>query len=135
MRDLEDRILAPFELPPNQLSRTLYDNLVLPWDLDSPSPSFHEEDFRRLEWDRDGVLSDPVDFFGGSKDIPLEVLEKGYGTGSTVTRWREAHPHLVDTEDDCIIKIIKQIREVIGHEAGDKIRGSTSTVLLLFKRK
>ena len=135
MRHLEDVDLSSYELPPNILSRTLYDGLALPWQLDPPNRAFPKAAFLRQEWDRDGVLSDGVAFFGGSSNIPLSLLEKGYDTASTVTRWRDANPELAHGPRDCVRMAIEQIRAVIGPGAGDMIYGSTSTVLLLFKRQ
>ncbi|EEA23766.1 hypothetical protein PMAA_077950 [Talaromyces marneffei ATCC 18224] len=71
---LERDILAPYELPPNQISRNRYDNLILPWQVNDLiaryilAESFPEKDFVRLEWDRDGILTNGEDFFLASKD-------------------------------------------------------------------
>lgn len=135
MADLETEILSPFELPPNAISRNLYDDLELPWSAETSSPeTFPQSHFIRMTWDRDGELSDGKDFLGGSNTVSLELLQEGYGTGSTVTRWRAAHPDLAHTEADCVVQTIEKIREAIGPEAGGTVRGGLSTGLLLFKR-
>lgn len=113
----------------------MYDRLPLPWTVDPPVPAFPESDFVRLEWDRGGVLTDGADFFVGSREVSLEALEKGLGTSSMVTRWREAHPELAHTDEDCVVKTIRRVREALGPEAGDKIRAGAATVILLFKRR
>jgi hypothetical protein len=135
MRDLEKDELERFELTPNVLSRTLYDDLILPWKFNPPHPEFEESAYDRLEWDRDGMLTDGQDFFGGSLEISLDLLEKGYDTASTVTRWRAENPELAYGPDDCVKKTVAQLRKAAGPEANGTIRGSTSTVLLLFKRR
>ncbi|KAK2748585.1 methyltransferase type 11 domain-containing protein [Colletotrichum kahawae] len=135
MRQLETDELEQFELTPNVLSRTLYDDLALPWKLESPQPDFEESAYVRREWDRDGVLTDGEDFFGDSLEISLDMLEKGYDTASTVTRWRAANPELAYGPHDCVKRTIAQLRKAVGPESNGLIRGSTSTVLLLFKRR
>lgn len=135
MRDLETDELEQFELTPNVLSRTLYDNLTLPWKLESPHPDFEESAYCRREWDRNGILTDGEDFFGGSLKISLDLLEKGYDTASTVTRWRAANPELAYGPDDCVRKTIAQLHKAAGSKANGSITGSTSMVLLLFKRR
>ncbi|KAF4910813.1 putative methyltransferase [Colletotrichum fructicola] len=135
MRQLETDDLAQFELAPNVLSRTLYDDLALPWKLESAHPDFEESSYVRREWDRDGVLTDGEDFFGDSLEISLDILEKGYDTASTVTRWRAANPELAHGPDDCVKKTIAQLRKAAGPQSSGSIRGSTSTVLLLLKRR
>ncbi|KAJ3962697.1 hypothetical protein N0V92_000591 [Colletotrichum tropicale] len=132
---LETDDLAQFELAPNVLSRTLYDDLALPWKLESAHPDFEESSYVRREWDRDGVLTDGEDFFGDSLEISLDILEKGYDTASTVTRWRAANPELAHGPDDCVKKTIAQLRKAAGPQSNGSIRGSTSTVLLLLKRR
>ncbi|KAK1976430.1 S-adenosyl-L-methionine-dependent methyltransferase [Colletotrichum cereale] len=135
MRQLETGELASFELAPNVLSRALYHDLTLPWELDTPNPAFDESAYVRQEWDRDGVLTDGKDFFGGSLDISLDLLEKGYDTASTVTRWRAANREIAHGPDDCVKKTIARLHEAVGPKANGSIRGNTSTVLLLFKRR
>nr|POE75181.1 hypothetical protein CFP56_63416 [Quercus suber]POE94738.1 hypothetical protein CFP56_16975 [Quercus suber] len=68
-------------------------------------------------------------------EVSLEMLEQGYATGSTVTRWRAANPQSAVTADDCIAKTIARIRKAIGPKAPQIIRGNASSVLLLFKRR
>ncbi|KAL1983787.1 hypothetical protein VTN96DRAFT_9873 [Rasamsonia emersonii] len=132
---LEKDFLEPYMLPPNRLTRDMYDHLPLPWNVDPPVPAFPESEFVRHEWNRDGVLTDGEDFFCGSREVSLEVLERVLGTGSMVTRWRDAHPELAHTDEDCVVKTIRRVREALGPESGDKIRAGVATVILLFKRR
>ncbi|KAF8217691.1 S-adenosyl-L-methionine-dependent methyltransferase, partial [Mycena galopus ATCC 62051] len=116
---LEDDVLGPYTTPGNQLSRTLYRTLPLPWTPSSPSApsasdSFNQSSFLRQEWDVDGVLSDGKEFFGGTSESTLASLTAGLGTASMVTRWREAHPELVGTERDCVAEMARALREVMG---------------------
>jgi hypothetical protein len=122
------------------LSRGLYKDLVLPWDVKSPVSAFANSDFVRQEWDRDGILTNGEDFFLGSRESTLEDLEKTLGTACMVTRWREAHPELVGTPEDCVRSTMNEIRRVLNEEIGGeetenyKIRSGAAMVLLLFKR-
>lgn len=147
---LERDLLAPYELPPNRISRDMYDNLILPWQVDHETTNgekslveaFPESDFVRLEWDRDGILSDGEDFFLASNsenrgETTLNDLGAGLGTASMVTRWREANPELVGTERDCVREMCAEIRRVmgVGDDKNPTLRVGSSVVLLLFKRK
>ena len=124
-------ILAPYELPGNRLAHDMYDHLLLPWHCSPPIDGLLESGFTRLEWDRDGKLSDSEHFFLGDLTITIEKMQKMMSTGSMVTRWREAHPQLVGTEQDVVAKMAKETRDLLGE--GEVVIGS-SCVLLLFKK-
>lgn len=128
---LERGNLAPYELPGNRLSRDSYDHLLLPWSCNPPVDGFLESGFTRLEWDRDGKLSDPVHFFLGDEVVTIERMQKILGTSSMVTRWREAHPQLAGTEQDVVVDLAREMKEVLG---GEELVIGQSCVLLLFKR-
>lgn len=128
----------------------MYDNLVLPWQVADPTTTekgnlaeaFPESDFVRLEWDRDGILSDGDDFFlsSNSKDkgeTTLNDLAGSLGTASMVTRWREANSELVDTERDCVAEMCTEIRKAMGVSTDEnpRLRVGSSVALLLFKRR
>ncbi|MCJ1431822.1 hypothetical protein MMC27_001177 [Xylographa pallens] len=130
--DLERSVLAPYSLPALELSRNYYDALQLPWSSRPPIASFPASLFVRKTWDRDGVLSDGQDFFGGSEEISVDDLERQLGTASMVTRWRAAHPELVGTEKDCVKECGGRIREVVGE---GKFRVGGGTALLLFRKR
>jgi hypothetical protein len=138
LRNLEDKILGPYETPSNNLSRRMYDNLTMPWDVETGP--FSRQKFVRYEWNRNGKLEDGEDdFFGGSKETTLAELAKSLGTASMVTRWREANPELVGTEKDCVNLTMSKIAEVVGGEGSKlediKIKVGSSTVLLLLSRE
>jgi hypothetical protein len=130
---LEREVLAPFELPSNRLSRDMYDNLRLPWDVVPPITAFSSSGFVRHEWDRDGILSNGNTFFGQTEEGSLDELETGLSTSSMVTRWRDANPELAWTDKDCVRETMKELREALsGQETF--IQGS-GTVILLFKKQ
>ncbi|PWY78018.1 S-adenosyl-L-methionine-dependent methyltransferase, partial [Aspergillus sclerotioniger CBS 115572] len=132
---LELDALGPYELPPNRISRDMYDNLPLPWDVEPAVSAFPQTDFVRHEWDRDGVLTNGEDFFFDGGEDTVQELEKGFDTASMVTRWREDNPHLVGTEEDCVRVAMREVREASGLKADEKLRTGSSTVLLFFKRR
>jgi trans-aconitate 3-methyltransferase len=121
-------------LPPNRISREMYDALPLPWTVVPPVPEFPESGFVRREWDRDGVLTDGKDFLGGGQQQTLDELERSLGTASMVTRWRDAYPELAYTERDCVRQTMAKIRQLLGEEA-KTLRTGSGTALLMFKRR
>ena len=129
---LERERLAPYELPPNRLSRDMYDNLPLPWNVSPPVTQFPESLFVRKEWDRDGVLSNGKAFFGAGREFTADEAERSLATSSMVTRWRAANPDLAGTEKDVVRQFGNEIQEALG-ETKTVITGS-STVILLFKK-
>lgn len=130
---LEREILAPFELPANRLSRDMYDNLRLPWDLVPPVTAFAQSAFVRQEWDRDGILSNGCGFFGQCKQHTLDELEAMLSTSSMVTRWRNANPTIAGTEKDCVRETMRELREVLGGQ--ETFALGSGTVILLFKKQ
>jgi hypothetical protein len=131
--ELERTILAPYELEPNRLSRDMYDSLPLPWTIAQPVAAFPRDRFVRREWDRDGVLSNGSTFFRGVQPTPVDAFLQVLGTASMVTRWREAHPHLVGTEDDVVTAFGGRLREALGPGVTSLDLGA-GTVILMFKK-
>ncbi|MCJ1377365.1 hypothetical protein MMC17_000460 [Xylographa soralifera] len=129
---LELSVLAPYSLPPLDLSRNFYDALPLPWSSNPPVTSFPSSLFVRKAWDRNGVLSNGEDFFGGSEEISADDLERLLGTASMVTRWRAAHPELVKTERDCVKECVGRIKGIVGE---GKFGVGAGTALLLFRKR
>ncbi|KAF3762337.1 hypothetical protein M406DRAFT_72349 [Cryphonectria parasitica EP155] len=133
---LEDSILGPFEGPALHLSRTMYDTLPLPWSIEPPVAAFSAGNFVRKEWNRGGKLEDgAVDFFAGGREQSLDELAQGLDTASMVTRWRQAHPDCVGTEEDCVRVTVRRIAEVVGKDQADiRLKLGSATALLLFRR-
>ncbi|KAJ5248735.1 S-adenosyl-L-methionine-dependent methyltransferase [Penicillium chermesinum] len=134
----ERETLAPYELPPNRLSRDLYENLGLPWHTGDGAPVSHcfpQGEFERHEWDRDGVLSNGRSFFMGSERTTVDELASGLETASMVTRWREAHPD--STANDCVRQFALDVKEALGVTEGENpsLTVGNATVLLIFKRR
>jgi len=126
---LEREELGPYELPGNRLARDAYDNLPLPWDIRPPVEGFSQAGFTRLDWDRDGQLSEPDHIFLGDEHVTLAKVQAKFSTASMVTRWREAHPELANTEQDVVSVMVKELRKELGRE--DLVVGSSCHLLLL----
>ena len=123
----------------NRLGRDLYINLPLPWTIDRPVAEFDETTFVRKEWNKGGDCAENEEFFMGAQTLTLDMLEKALGTGSPITRWRQAHPDAVGTEQD-IVRILRWEIERLLHEAGvepgkELIKGGVAGVLLMVKKK
>ncbi len=131
MLRLELEVLAPYELPGNQICREAYRTLPLPWTIDPPIEGFSQAGFTRHDWDEEGKISDGEHFFLGDYTISLAQLQASIGTASMVTRWREAHPDLVGTEEDVLVKAMKEFREIIG---GEELTVGLDCHLLMLKR-
>ena len=132
MLNFEHNVLRPYEIPGNRLARDMYDKLTLPWQVPSPVSSFPESSFVRHDFDRNGVLSNGEDFFGGDQPMKLTQIEEGLLTSSMVTRWRAAHPELVGTEKDCVKSLVAELREAL--DGREEVRAGAATVVLLFKK-
>jgi trans-aconitate 3-methyltransferase len=128
----ERETLAPYELPGNRISMEMYDNLLLPWNVKPPVKDFPQLDYIKHDYDREGVLSNGVDFFGGGSFTTLDEETKGLSTASMVTRWGAANPKLVGTDKDVVKVFIQALREVLGGQ--DWILRGSGTAILLFKK-
>ncbi|KAH8657487.1 S-adenosyl-L-methionine-dependent methyltransferase [Tricladium varicosporioides] len=132
MLHFERDILGPYGVAGNQHSAEMYDNLPLPWDVSPPVKEFTKSDYIKHDYDRDGILSDGKNFFAGAHNYSYEQAEKILGTASMVTRWREAHPDLANTDKDCVKIFLNELREASGNN-DDWLAGSATTILLFKK--
>ena len=71
--------------------------------------------------------------------MTLEKLASNLGTASMVTRWRQNHPELSNTDADCVAITIKAIAKAMGSQpqnlGATEIKVGSATTLLLFSRK
>jgi trans-aconitate 3-methyltransferase len=138
--DKHEELLRDYVAPASRINRDLYADLPLPWTLATPVTEFDEATFSRKEWNTDDK-SEPGDQFYnvGQQPLTLDMLEKVLGTTSPVTRWREAHPDAVGTEQDVVRMIIGEIERLF-HESGvekgkEILKGGVAGVLLMVKKK
>ncbi|KAK4202943.1 S-adenosyl-L-methionine-dependent methyltransferase [Triangularia verruculosa] len=129
-----DRYFKEFIVPGNEMIKHSYVDLLLPWTLPEPIEEFEKDTFYRREW------SPSESFFDvENSEVDLDRWEKMMGTGTPVTRWREAHPEDAGTERDPLRMCRREIEKLL-HEAGvekgkETVKGYTKGVLLMIKRK
>lgn len=137
VKKIEKEELMPFFEPGNMLPRDLYSTIGLPWTVEPPVPAFDESALFRKEW---GTEDNDESFYEMKQvTLNLDTLEKMLGTSSPVTRWREAHPEAVGTEEDVIRRLRREIERLL-HEAGvekgkEMVRGGEAGVLLMVKKR
>ncbi|EMT67108.1 Trans-aconitate 3-methyltransferase [Fusarium odoratissimum] len=128
---------ANYMLPGNLMGRDLYRGLPLPWTLDPPVSTFDQDSFVRKEWCT-GPDSETM-FFEHSPPVNLDMVEMVLGTASPVTRWREAHPEAVGTENDVVRQIRRRIEKILGDAGVEKgkemLTGDMTGVLLLVRKR
>ncbi|KAL4778543.1 S-adenosyl-L-methionine-dependent methyltransferase [Aspergillus varians] len=131
--DLFEAELEPYFLPGNRMTRDLYRSLGLPWTVSPPIEGFDEKTF----WRRDYETTD--EFLAiKAPEVDLATFERMLGTMSPVTRWREAHPGAVGTEED-VVRVfrrdVERLLEEVGVEDGkEKLKGSAQGFLLVVKK-
>jgi len=133
MDQIQEQDLKPYYMPGNLLVRSRYVDLPLPWTLSHPVQEFDKSDFFRKDWDTD------EEFFVEQPEVDLDTFEKMLGTGSVVTRWRQAHPDAVGTEQD-VVRILRREIERLLQQAGvekgkERVKGAVQGVLLIVKKK
>lgn len=134
MNRLEESVLQPYEEPGNKLPRGMYEKLSLPWHVSPPVSGFEEANgnFKRVEWNRNGKVDPGQDLLGGREVTPAQI-GLALGTASMVTRWREAHPDIANTDKDPVKVLVHDIIRILG-SADVRIKAVASTALLLVKR-
>lgn len=126
-------------LPPSKLNANMYRGISLPWDDPTTAPLFDKTTFIHKTWDEDGILTNGSDFFSGSRKFTLAAFRDQSVTMNSVTRWREAHLELAETERDVIWELVEKLRDGLGRgkeeDLGDIwMEAGMSTVVVLVKR-
>ncbi|KAK6337298.1 hypothetical protein TWF730_002704 [Orbilia blumenaviensis] len=130
--------LRPFSRLESAVARDLYIDLPLPWVLDAPVEEFDKESFYRKEWNKYRDGAEDEDEVGTGSILTVEEFENVTGTNSTVTRWREANPDKVGTEED-IARMMRRRIESLLHEVGvepgkEVLVGQVAIALLMVKK-
>jgi trans-aconitate 3-methyltransferase len=131
--DLDAVTLRPYHMPGNKLCMTNYEGLQLPWMLPQKVSGFDQDAFVRHVWNAEGKPDPDGSYMSGEEVKPIEDLENGLGTASSVTRWRQANPNLAHTEKDCVVEAMAEMRGILGPHVKDIITVGP-IVLLLLKR-
>ena len=119
----ELEILKPYELPGNRLCRELYETLGLPWTLGVDG--FDVQSYIHRTWNKHGAFDESIE--GGflkRMEQDWNTLEKGLGTASMVTRWREAHQEQLENGEleDCVTVLMREVENSVneGMQRGDE---------------
>lgn len=139
LTDCEDNFLKPYHHSFIALTRGGYATLELPWSSEPPVPEFRESDFRRMEWDVNGIPSapplpdgSPGSFLMGNRKVKVKELEKGLGSSSSVVRFRDQNPKKAYTEEDPVVWTGRRISDALGGE--EELVVSPSVHLLLMRK-
>ena len=152
LRSFEEDTLGPYELPGNKLCRTLYIDLGMPWEcLDRLEPDDHDlkrllsdfdqQDFIRLEFNKDGHVPAGESFFTGRTRAEFARIKAMLGTSSPVTRWREANKAKLENGEieDVMDEMIRRMREILDEvpegKGRDFIEAGSALVLLVVKKR
>lgn len=131
--------LGPFMDEGNRMVQAGYRGLKMPWDCEPVVEGWEEGTFVRRVWGLEEFFFEGQEKDGQRGGVGLEAAEMMLGTGSAVTRWREANPEKVGTQDDVVKKLMREIgvllREAGVKEGEERINGAVGGVVLLVKRK
>ncbi|UKZ76885.1 hypothetical protein TrVFT333_004600 [Trichoderma virens FT-333] len=131
--DHSETYLKAFYVPGNYMVRNRYADLPLPWSIAQQIEAFDKESFVRKEW------ATGEKFVAGESEVDLDTFEKIMASGSPQTRWRQAHPDAVGTENDVVRILRRRIERLLrdgGVEEGkEKIRGTVHGAMLLIKKR
>lgn len=131
--------LGPYQaVPGNWHLISVYKDLQMPWSISPPCEAFPEAGYKYQIWNPDGA-PDPVDgsYMNGLRPMTFEDAATWIGTISAATRWREAHPDIAHTEEDCIIAAFARIRSIMraAGKTEDKITFVGPTGLVTVKKR
>lgn len=126
--------LGPWQKGGNWSLMGLYHDLRMPWELAPPCKGFDEAGFRRQVWNEEGVPAGDGTFLCGERWVSVEEFERSIGTISAATRWREAHPRLVGTEDDVVKAAFGRIGALLEREGLERLCMVGPTVVVSLKR-
>lgn len=132
----EDSILGPHRVLGNRISRTLYADLPMPWNVDPVVPGLPKENFIRQTWNEDGKIPEGQDgFFFGRKET-LGRIMGSLGTASMVTRWREANARKPEgeREEDCLEVLGRRLKETLGGGDDVELDAGVGVVVVMGKR-
>ena len=127
--------LGPYQKPGNWSLMGLYHDLQMPWTISPPCADFRESGYQRQVWSENGEPEADGSYVSGKKDMTLEDEEKAIATISAVTRWREAHPKLAHTEEDCVRVAFAKIRRLLETTGTEKLTMVGPSVLVTVKKQ
>lgn len=142
LHGIRDREIEAFYEVGNRVSQNLYVDLGLPWKVSPVVSGFDEVSVFRKEWGTEvnGDVGDEGEEFmlGGQKWFGVDIFEVMMGTGSPITRWREANPEKTGEMD--VVRVMRREVERLLKEAGVAeqdlaVKAKMNGVLIILKRK
>lgn len=117
----------------NFLVRDQYRGLGMPWDADPPVEVFDRASLFRKEWALDETFHD-----GQDGTFSLDLFEKMFATSSPVTRWRQAHPEAIGTEEDVVRVMKNKLKELLDDagvpEGKEVLKGASPGVVVMVRK-
>lgn len=113
-----DDALGPYQKQGNWLLMGLYERLRMPWELERRCEAFPQSSCERQVWNAQGKPNVDGEYMCGVRTMKLDDGAKGIATISAVTRWRDAHPELANTESDCVTQAFSRIRKILKELGG-----------------
>ncbi|KIV90572.1 hypothetical protein PV10_07860 [Exophiala mesophila] len=142
----QETVLVPYEAPGNRLTRELYKNLRMPWDVAEANPDlqpvlsvFKRQNSVRQEIDKSGQLAKGEKFVRGGR-ADFNTIKLILGTASPIVRWRQAHQEQLEKGEieDCVDEFFRKAREILDEtEEGrgrDYIDTGLSIVILVVRK-
>ncbi len=138
-----EEAIKPYELEGNRICRELYKDLVKPWDVGETNRKelgidvFDEAEYVRKTWNEGGKLESDVDGGWMRKETnKWAIIRYALGTASPVTRFREQNKEALEKGkmEDCVDRLINDLREVFGQDK-EEVHGGTSIAVLMFKKR
>ncbi|CAK7228647.1 hypothetical protein SBRCBS47491_006978 [Sporothrix bragantina] len=133
MDEFQARDLDPYMNEGNRIVRNKYLDLLLPWTVPEPVAEFPESSYIRRDW----TMSETF-MTKGDVEVNMDVLEKVMSTSSPYTRWCEAYPDDVNTENDILRKLRRKVEGILqadGVAPGDeRVRGVALGAVLIAKK-
>lgn len=133
-------VLGPYVTHRHRLAQSGYLGLNMPWDQPETASLFEKGTLLEKRWYSTDSDARELGLFSGlaQNEWPLTAVKAMLGTMSPVISWREAHPDLADTEQDCVNVVIRELCDAIGApnglEDGTTMSGGMGIVLFCLKR-
>ncbi|CAK7242036.1 MAG: hypothetical protein STHCBS139747_003512 [Sporothrix thermara] len=125
--------LGPYMNDGNRLARGAYRDLLLPWTIPEPVAAFPQDKFSRRDWTVGETFMTQ-----GDMEVSMDLLEKVMSTSSPYTRWCEAHPNDVRTENNILRKMRRSVERILQADGAapgeERVRGVALGAVLIAKK-
>ncbi|CAK7274417.1 hypothetical protein SEPCBS57363_006153 [Sporothrix epigloea] len=128
-----ERDIEPYMNEGNRVVRNKYLDLLLPWTVPDPVACFPQTKFVRRDW----TVGESF-VTQGDPEIDMDKLEKMMSTSSPYTRWCEAHPGDVETENNILRKLRREVERILQGDGvvpgEERIKGLALGAVLIVKK-